>query len=70
MIDERNHCPEKIIKIHRAFAASAVGVASAASVISGIINDCACLILLKVLGAGKGGKLLYLSHEGLGGLFS
>ena len=55
MIDECNHCPEKIIKIHRAFAASAVGVASAASVISEIINDCACLISLEVSGAGKVG---------------
>ena len=45
--------------------ASTVRVTSAALVISGIIDDCACLILLEVLGEGKGGKLLYLSHQGL-----
>ena len=45
--------------------ASTVRVTSAALVISGIINDYACLILLEVLGTGTGGKLLYLSHEGL-----
>ena len=55
VIDECKHCPEKIIKIHGACAASAVGVASAASVISEIINDCACLISLEVSGAGKAG---------------
>lgn len=55
VIDECKHCPEKIIKIHRACAASAVGVASAASVISEIINDCACLISLEVSGAGNAG---------------
>lgn len=60
MINECDHCPEKIIKTHRAFAASAVGVARAALVISEIINDCACLISLEVSGAGKAGGSLLL----------
>lgn len=65
VIDECKHCPEKIIKIHGAFAASAVAVASAASVISEIINDCACLSHLRCQEQGKQG-VAASAHEGLG----
>lgn len=47
-------CPWKIINTSWAFAASAVGVASAASIISEIINDCACLISPEVWASGEG----------------